>query len=227
MKSTTLLNKIKIIIYLYYKMYASYQTFGENTPSDPLTYCLADTMDKNFQHGTNAIHYGPRSAKCQQFMAQRCAKKWDGFCQWFLVEHSNPTEWPNQRAWPNQFNPRVWNGTSSSLSIGNQLLKNTVEQKYCSYPTCQPREELFNPLDPSAGTVNVWTDGTGGECVPVCRVDPKKIDNDVVMDMAIANPKITGNTLINICNTAKREGTNLNGTKIGKLCKRYETLSRN
>lgn len=204
--------------------YMPYRQFGSNVPTsnDPLTYCLADTMDKNFQHGSNSVLYGPRSAPCDQYMAQRCAKKWDGFCQYYMVEHSKQSGWPNNRVWPDMAQPNVWHGQTSKLSLGEQLLKNTVEAKYCEYPGCIKKEESFNPLDPNSPKITYWTDETGaGGCVPVCRVDPETVDNDVVMDLALQNPRVAGNTLINIINTAQREGLPLAGTKIGSVGQNY------
>lgn len=202
--------------------YANYSQFGQNIPisNDPLTYCLADTMDSNFQHGSNSVLYGPRSEKCQTFMAQRCAQNWDGFCEYFYRQHSNENTWPNSRAWPDMNQPTQLAQTSQ-LSLGEQLLKNTVETKYCTYPTCQPTQVPFNELDPHSPKIIYYKDQFGGSCIPVCSVNPLNIDQDVVMNLALDNPRATGNTLINICNTARREGTNLSGTRLGIVCDNY------
>ena len=208
--------------------YASISRFGQPSGSpnlnDPLTYCLTDSMDKNFQHGVIGVTSGPRSKRCQSYMAERCATNWDGFCEYFYQEHRNPSkQWPNNRSWPDTLVPKFWTGQTSSLTIGDQLLKNSAETKYCTYPSCYPRTELFNPLDPNSPRITYWVprDDSGGGCIPVCRVDPTTVDDDVLMDKMLSNPVASKDTIINICNTARREGVDLSGTKIGGVCKRY------
>ena len=191
--------------------------------NDPLTFCLADTMDKNFQHGAMGVTAGPRSSKCQAFMAERCANKWDGFCEYFYRKHRSNNEWPNTRVWPDTFTPKFWTDQTSTLTIGDQLLKNAAETKYCEYPACAPYTEPFDPTNPNSAKVTYWRarDGSGGGCIPVCRVNPATVNDDVVMNHMLANPNAASNTIINICNTSRREGTDLSGTKLGRVCDRY------
>ncbi len=213
--------------------YMSMSRFGnmQNSPSSsdsPLTFCLSDSMDSKFQHGSTAVEYGPRSANCQNFMAERCANKWDGFCEYFYVEHSKNKNWPNNRIWPNMGSPNQWlNKGASTLTIGEQLLRDAGERKYCTYPTCTPKRAPFDPMNPQSPMVTTYQNVNGGldGCVPVCRVDPKTVDGDVLMDRMLANPMVAGSTLINICNTTAREGINLAGTKIGALCANYNQVT--
>jgi hypothetical protein len=204
----------------------------QNSPSnsdDPLTFCLADTMDSKFLHGSTAVEYGPRSRSCQNFMAERCANKWDGFCEYFYVEHSKAKEWPNNRIWPNMGSPNQWINKGASVNtIGEQLLKDAAERKYCTYPTCTPVKRPFDPMNPQSPMVTSWQNSQGGTdgCVPVCRVNPATVDGDVIMDRMLANPMVAGSTIINICNTAAREGTDLRGTKIGALCANYSQANQ-
>jgi hypothetical protein len=205
--------------------YSQISNFGNHQPpcagsNDPLTYCLQDSMDVSFQHGSTGQHYGPRSKKCQLYMAQRCAENWDGFCEYFYQEHGRNGTWPNNQLWPNM-------GQSSSglampmMTTGEQLLQNTAERKYCTYgPNCVKRSEPFDPMIPNSPQL-FYYDSPESSCTPICRVNPAEIENDPVMNHLIVNPEIAPNTLINICNTSAREGTNLSGTRIGKLCDNY------
>lgn len=209
--------------------YANYTQFGKNERhqvTDPLTYCLVDSDDRKFLHGSNAVLYGPRSYPCQAYMAQRCAEKWDGFCEYFYVQHSEKSVWPDTRLWPDTLMANTWGSQVSDLTIGEQLLKNTAMLKYCTFPGCNAVQELFNPLDPASPKITRWVNKeTGGneQCIPVCRVlDRKNVDQDPVMNRMLANPKAAAQTLINICNTSKRMGDNLAGTKIGAFCTRYQ-----
>jgi len=217
--------------------YANIRTFGQdNQPpcsgsSDPLTYCLVDTMDRNFQHAPVGNLYGPRSQKCQQYMAERCAEKWDGFCEYYYVANNPMSGWPNNQAWPNTVMPRAWVGDlGSPLSTGEQLLQNTAEIKYCTYENCIPRHEIFDPMNPNSPTLTYYNDpnGYGMNCIPICnKLNVSELDTDPVMQRMLANPKAAAPTLVNICNTAEREGINLSGTQLGGFCQRYkENLSR-
>jgi hypothetical protein len=46
------------------------------------------------------------------------------------------------------------------------------------------------------------------------------------MDRCLQNPTAAAPVLINICNTAKRNGTDLSGTKLGAVCQRYDQISQ-
>jgi len=207
--------------------YANIQHFGSNGGSnDPLTMCLANTMDRRFQNGSApGALTGPRSMKCQNYMSQRCAQNWDGFCEYFYREHGENGQWPNNQKWPIA-NARQWevdHGIAKNLTTGEQLLRNTAERKYCQYTNCTPVCEPFDPTNPDSPSVTyyVGADGSQGSCVPICNVNPSTIDSDPVMERMLKNPEAAAGTLINICNTAKNNGTNLNGTKLGQVCKNY------
>ena len=210
--------------------YANYSKFGNNvqTPSsDPLTFCLVDTMDRKFQHGGTAADYGPRSQKCQAFMAQRCADKWDGFCEYFYVENGSGGSWPNQQAWPNMAQP-ITDTTkyTGQLSTGSQLLGDAASRRFCTYANCAPTCESFDPMNPNSPKVyyynNCNSKDCSSDCIPICTVDTTTIDQDPLMDRCLQNPTAAAPTLMNICNTAKREGLDLSGTKIGAFCQKYD-----
>ena len=197
-------------------MYANIRNFGSPTNSEPLTVCLADTMDKSFQNGSIGHLFGPRSKRCQAYMTEKCADKWDGYCEYFVQQNGPNAPWPQNIPWPN-IQQRPWEtqlGLPTLLTSGEQMLKGAAERRFCTYPTCQPTCEPFDPTNPNSQRVKYYPN----ECIPVCRVDPNTIDQDPLMDRMIANPTVTGGTLINICNTAKRDGTDLSGTKIGAFC---------
>jgi hypothetical protein len=121
---------------------------------------------------------------------------------------------------PNTLQSRDWEpcGLKTSLSTGQQLLENVGEKKYCKYVNCQPKKELFNPLDPNSPYITMWNEpsGFGDNCIPVCGIeDPSTIDQDPVMNRMLANPEVAPSTLIKIC---QGDTSYLNGTKIGRFC---------
>jgi hypothetical protein len=213
----------------------SMSRFGNIAPTasasdSPLTFCLVDSMDSKFLHGGTASTSGPRSRQCQTFMAERCAANWDGFCDYFYREHTAGSSWPDGRVWPNLGTPNQWgNRGASSLSLGDQLLKNAAERRYCTFPTCVPHQEPFDHMNPQSPMITSYRPRDGGSdgCVPVCRVNPATVNHDVLMKRMLQNPAVCSATLINACNTAKREGTDLSGTDIGKFCEQYDKIASN
>ena len=208
--------------------YRSISKFGNQQPpcggtNDPLTVCLTDTSDHKFQQGSIGNLYGPRSRRCQLYMAQRCAEKWDGFCEYFYQVNGENGQWPDNRKWPDMATTQSGLATGG-LTTGDQLLNNTAERKYCSYGSkCKLSCEPFDPTNPDSPKIfyHDQCNNCAADCVPVCRVNPQDIDNDPVMNRLLANPTVAPTTMINICNTSRREGTNLEGTKIGTFCNRY------
>lgn len=205
--------------------YKQIKNFGQNTnpacggSNDPLTYCLVDSLDKNFLHAPLGQQYGPRSDMCQNYMAQRCALEWDGFCEYYYRQYGENGEWPAGREWPNR--GVVGQPVQvTKMTLGDQLLQNTAARKYCDFSNCVKECVSFDPTNPDSPKVTIFKDSK--ECFPICRIkNPETIDRDPVMDRALANPTVAGQTLANICNTSRREGTNLLGTKIGDFCSRY------
>jgi hypothetical protein len=208
--------------------YASIKNFSNINPQNnnpeqrALGMCLADTYDRKFQYGgTVGANSGPRNEQCQNFMAQRCANKWDGFCEYYYQQYGPnatgimQTNWPNPvwRPWEEKY------GLNPRMSLGDQLLKNTAERRYCKLQNCPPTVRSLDPTDPNSVKVTSYDTYVG--CVPVCTVNPSTIDADPVMNRVLENPTVAAGTLINICNTSHNQGINLNGTRLGEVCKRY------
>lgn len=209
--------------------YARIANFGPSSAppcegtNNPLTYCLVDTMDKDFQHAPNGVLYGPRSEKCQLYMSERCAKNWDGYCEYFYKTKGPNGEWPYNQRWPNMGEAAQTGLSPASLTTGEQLLQDTAQRRFCKFASnCKKCEEPFDPMNPQSERVYKYRNTiTGGKCVPVCSVDPSSIDNDPVMDRLLTNPSVGAGTLINICNTSRNLGVDLSGTKVGRLCQGY------
>lgn len=177
----------------------------------PLQMCMMESADRSFEFG-GAIGKmtGPNSDKCQQYMAERCAKQWDGFCEYFYRSHDQIALNPIARPWENTY------GFDVPMTTGENLLRNTAEVKYCEFPICEPRVEPFNPIGLTTHTLTYKN-----HCTPICSVDPKTIDSDVVMDRLLQDPVVGAGTLVNICNTSKNYNIDLSGTKIGTFCQNY------
>ncbi len=192
--------------------------------TDPVAMCLTDTMDRSFHFGGESKRTsGPQSENCQSLLSERCAQKWDGVCEYVYKHYGLDAKWPNNRKIINPLYTQ-WeaeNGFTVPRTVGENLISNTVKQKYCSFEKCEIGQQNFSPFLANG----VKTKTYKGECIPVCQVDPKTIDTDPVMERALLHPEATAPTLINICNTSKRKNIDLSGTRIGEMCERYLSSS--
>ena len=211
--------------------YANIRNFSNIQDQNPehraLAMCLSDTLDRKFKYGGEVgANSGPRNQQCQSFMAQRCADKWDGFCEYYYQQYGPNGTAMNRTAWPSPV-WRPWEekyGLNLQLSLGDQLLRDAAERKFCKLINCNATVQPLDPMDPNSVRVTTYSDYTG--CVPVCTVNPKTIDDDPVMNRILDNPTVAAGTVINICNTSKNQGINLSGTKIGAVCDRYHQLTK-
>lgn len=205
--------------------YKCIRNFGPNTYSpvnNPVTYCMGQTLENNFLHGSTANYYSQHAPICQAYLSEYCANGWDGFCE-FASNNENRT-YPNS----NQY----WNmpsqvGCTQNLTAGEVLIRNTAANKYLVEMIGAVKK--YQPFDPNVATspmVGTWvsTDPNSMQPgIPVYAVDPKVIDDDLVMNKILANPNIAPDILINIYNTMKRNNVigQLKGTKLGQF---YENV---
>lgn len=204
--------------------YSNISDFGSNTYSpvnNPLTYCMGDTLDSRFLHGGHSSTYGQHSRPCGLFMSQYCADKWDGFCE--VASKNTNVQYPDQ-----------YEGCTTSgvvacqgLNAGEALVHNTAARKYLvKMHNAHKKYQPFDPTVPTSPMISYWVSNNCSQSragVPEYAVDPKKIDDDPVMDKILSKPIIAMNILINIYNTMKRYGTltDLEGTKLGHFYKAH------
>jgi len=183
----------------------------------PLTYCINNTVDRMFLHGGNSPGYGQNSKPCQSFLADYCAQNWDDACEY--ASNNKETYYPNNLVTSNingfPYNP-------GKMSAGDILIRNTASEKYLvSMGNCVPKYEPFDPTVANSPMIKYWVKNyeASGDCIPIYSVNPKTIDNDIVMSKILANPSIALDILINIYNNFKRHNAlhELQNTHLGKF----------
>ena len=200
--------------------YSNVSKFGCNTKSpvnNPLTYCMGDTLQSKFLHGSHAAGISPYGRSCQLFMSEYCAKKWDPFCE--LASRNTNSSYPNQVA-------HCGHNAATGLTSGEILIRNTAANKYLLRMLNGVKKyEPFDPTVPDSPLISYWVGGagncncSGGPVVPEYVVNHAEIDSDPVMNKILAKPQIAMDILINIYNTMKRYNTlaKLKGTKLGNF----------
>lgn len=198
--------------------YKQLSNFGSNAHSavnNPLTYCVNDTLDQRFLHGSHSDTLGQHSRSCQLFMSEYCANKWDGFCEVASKNVSN--------RYPNNAERCTFSGGSTNLTAGEILIRNTAARKYLvKMHNATKKYEPFDATVPTSPMISYWVSDNcnySNAGVPEYAVNPKTIDGDIVMNKILVNPGIAMDILINIYNTMKRYGTltQLKGTRLGNF----------
>lgn len=201
--------------------YASISTLGNlsqavTQSNDPLTYCMFNTYDSKFQHGSSSNRLNPYNQACQAFMEDRCSKNWDTFCDMWASSLHQTQQYPNTQQFCNQGNQIIENG----ITVGQSLIGNSLMRRFCTFPNC---EMVTEPFDPTVANSPWITYYNTDSCIPVCSVDPKTINSDPIMNKALQPENVMSSITVlqNICNNARRNGTDLSGTRIGEFCNAY------
>lgn len=185
-----------------------------NSVEDPINMCLFSDVNKSLTSGVLGYRYGPSNENCQLLMADRCAKRWDGVCD--IAAMNKDAVYPNNATIRGNAmaNPAEITGGST---VGNQLLHNAAQRRFCVFNNCSIQEFPFDPTNLSSPTVTRINRSQYG-CMPSCSVDPATIDSDVLMNKCLDNPTAAYDTLVNICQTHAQTGKSLKGTRIGAFC---------
>jgi hypothetical protein len=215
--------------------YVSISNFGASAgmseQNDPLTYCLSSGLQSGFQHTLGTTLLGPDSSQCQIYMAQYCAKNFDGVCEYAIND--------NNRSYPNAIGncyggnlfSNIGSGLGNPLTKGQVLLRNTAAERFvvAMSGNCAKAYQPFDPTVAFSPMIYKWEPKSkpcdnqntchGNACTPVYDVDAKTIDQDPVMDKILPQAFIAIDILTNIYNNRVRNSTlsELNNTKIGQF----------
>lgn len=201
---------------------AKYATLGrreskyyeEDISDSPVDMCVFSDVNKSFAGGVLGYRYGPTNENCQLYMADRCAKQWDGVCD--LAAQNSDASFPNNATIRGNAmaNPQTITGGST---VGAQLLHNAAQRRFCTFKDCDVQQFPFDPTNLDSPMVTRINRNKYG-CMPSCSVDPSTIDRDILMNRCLENPSATFDTLVNICQTHEQTGVSLKGTRIGAFC---------
>ncbi len=189
--------------------------YQEDVTDSPVDMCVFDDVDKSLVGGVLGYRYGPSNENCQLYMADRCARQWDGVCE--VASQKQQAVYPNNATirGNSMAAPQTITGGSTT---GSQLIHNAAQRRFCVFDNTSIQEFPFDPTNFSSPTVRRIIRSKYGS-LPVCSVDPKTIDRDVLMNKVLSDPATSIDTLVNICQNHERSGVSLNGTKIGEFCK--------
>lgn len=195
-----------------------------NDMEDPVKMCLLSDVNKSLTGGVLGYRYGPSNENCQLLMAERCANKWDGICE--LASQNREAIYPNNATIHGDAaaNPQNLVGASA---VGDQLVHDAAERKYCTYKNCNIQQFPFDPTNFGSPMVTRVQRSQYG-CNATCAViNPQTIDSDPLMNKMLDNPDVALDTLSNICTTHELNGVSLDGTRLGQFCKSHKGHMKN
>lgn len=209
------------------------QSAGMTPQNDPITYCALSGIDSAAVHtlGSDNSLLGSNNTQCQRFIANYCANKWDGVCE-YMANDTQKTV-PNMVSSCNMADGScLGTGLGNALNNGQNLIRNAASERFLKAMSsnCSAVYESFDPTVADSPLIRKWMPsgdsckGIGNcyasnQCIPVYDVDPETIDNDVVMNKILAQPWIAMDILVNIYNNRLNTGklSELNSTKLGNF----------
>lgn len=218
--------------------YRQIANFAPNIQNDysanPLLYCLPDSLNSQFLHGTQGRTFGKYNRACSEYMAARCAVEWDDICEQASTNLNK--SYPDMTL-------SVSGEQDMGLTAGEILIRDTAYKKYkVQSRDCNLQCVPFDPTvtnspvicyeSPYPSNALGWSSGDqpdgcstgveGGGCFSAYGLTPDQIQNidyDPVMNKLINNPKVAPNLLANI-HTNMRDSKTLSylkGTRLGAL----------
>ena len=188
----------------------------DDDPQNPLTTCIFPTLGTMFLHGPTAARYRPHCEECQNYMADRCsgtynqADAWDDKCNLYAVTNTD-TVWPNTAA-INQIAATILPKWRKPRTVGEQLLRNSLERRFIVYPDSYLRLRQFDQnianspfyREPCNTCVN-WD---------IRYIDASTIDSDPVMNAALDNFSSCVDVFAIIWHAWKNGKLSIKGTKL-------------
>lgn len=166
---------------------------------------------------------------CPKFMVQRCANKWDTYCDIYIKE--------SLKSIPGDLNDQ------------ELFMKQVVDSKFCRMnpdipdsQNCKVMRELFDPtlinspiITSDVGSI-IYTTGPLGEyketggCPHTCdKIDFKTIEDDPLFKLCLSKPEEDPyrSVIDTVCLAAKDKGYVIKTDKLKNICmKRYDSLKQ-
>ena len=210
--------------------YKKFYNFGKNmnrnvtdvnNPSNPLSYCLFDTPSVQFLHGSTAATYKPQCQECQSYMSLRCSgqysesENWDGYCEIYFNGNTD-TYWPNEAAIEKI--PACIINMCGNLTIGQKMLRNSLEKRFLEFPYCSKKYIQFDPNVANSPLIDY---PNGCECNYTSVIvklggDLSQLNNDRLLNKAIDNYRCCADVLSIMYDFVIKYKINLNNTRLGE-----------
>lgn len=202
------------------KKYTEYIDFGQDynyaiqnplNAANPLTYCMVPTLNSQFFHGSasGGLLYGNQNAACLNFMAERCEKEWDGYCQAY-TDLNVDTYWPNQASIDTTAYENVKHFFNLKTTLGQDLIRNACYRKFIHIPNMVGTREQFDKTVANSPYITIYDNYVSGYSHVKNLDDPLKIQKDKHVEMMLKHPYICFDILARIYLAIHRNEKNVN-----------------
>ena len=184
----------------------------------PLAVCAVSGLEAGFNATLGGSFLKPGNENCQIYSAEYCATNWDGVCE-YMSKNTNRTTPNMMQSCGNLSGAGLGVGTGSAFTRGQDLIRNAASVRFLTHMSgnCKREYQPFDPTVADSPLISKWVPSGNGcnsqgncyssnKCIPIYGVDPKTIDNDVIMNKILAQPWIAMDILVNIYNNAVRSG---------------------
>lgn len=188
---------------------------------DPVAASIYKDPDSDFDIGEMAIRYGPRTRESMLYMADRCAKNWDGACE-FLSRNRDNNVVCNQARISSPLFRRL--NPPGSETIGDILVENTAVRRFCDLSSCAVTSEPYDPTNPRSAWVKQYGCCGTTTCLPVC-MPPDDPDNDIVLNKVLDKPDLHLDLLVNMYKNVNRTGmrNKFANNRVGRIFAIFDT----
>ena len=207
--------------------YVKIRNFGvlpDSVRLDPIASSIVKDIDMSMDEGASSRLFGPDQPNSQLFMAERCAKNWDGACE-LLYRNNDPT-----KCNAGKIDSTLFRSSPSGMTIGDFLVENSAVRRFCDLSSCAISSEPYNPMDPDS--VNVTSYGIkqgmmgmpNKQCLPVC-MPPSNPDHDLLLNKVLDRPHFHTDLLINMYHNV-RDRKAYENTRLGIIFNVFDSYFR-
>jgi hypothetical protein len=181
--------------------YVKIGNFGLNMKRDQSinSQYVYTVLDDPFLHGNTFNAMGRES---RLLMVDKCSKNWDATCDVFYRPY---------------IEDKVIDQTDGIMTTTQgMLVKEAAKKRFCSPVGCSGGKYLVDPTTINSPIYSTNDTPCQFEC---SSFNPKTLDKDPLFDRVLERPDENITLLKNMCNTARRKGIDIAGTKLEKVCK--------
>jgi len=168
--------------------------------SNPLTYCITPTFNAQFLHGSTSTNllYTPQGPGCMNYMSERCAGVYDGFCRAYTTLNQD-TSWPNTGVIDSLTYSIAKDYMRVQPTTGQNMIRNAAERRFLYYPGIVSTSEPFDPNVANSPQVVRYDNSYSPGIVQFQNLDnPANVDNDPLIDELKRNWQTSLDVLVKI-----------------------------
>ena len=193
--------------------------------ANPLTYCMYPTLNSQFFHGSasGGLLYGNQNSACFAFMADRCEKSWDGFCEAYARQNRD-TYWPNLGSVDTEAYENAKRFLRIRTSVGDDLIRNSVYRRFIRVPNQVVTREPFDPTVANSPSVTLYDNYVDGYS-QVVGLDGG-VDEDPHVRLMLQHPSLCFDVLGRIALAVRRgePGINIGGSRLEEFLNKNPRL---